>query len=194
MSYILIKCRLVTERYCNPARRITGGHENNRPHLSCIDPVKGTQEVRAIGYPAGRRKSRIYAGTLCFTISSCLNRPIVGPTPPKLPGHASNLRHHRLQHLPLLVKGFRKKFLSFSPARPAARVRSPHTLDTDAPSDGGCPACAGARPPRPAGILRRIRTVWAPPNRKNRFFRAQSTAARIVSPNIHNISALKAPL
>jgi len=30
-----------------------------------------------------------------YLISSCLNRPIVGPTPPKLPGLASNLRHHR---------------------------------------------------------------------------------------------------
>lgn len=28
--------------------------------------------------------------------SSCLNRPIVGPTPPKLPVSDSNLRHHRV--------------------------------------------------------------------------------------------------
>ena len=28
--------------------------------------------------------------------SSYLNRPIVGPTPPKLPAHSSNLRYHRV--------------------------------------------------------------------------------------------------
>ena len=59
-----------------------------------------------------RRKFRIYAGTLRFTISSCLNRPIVGPTPPKLPGLASNLRHHRVA---LLLTGAYIDYRIFAP-------------------------------------------------------------------------------
>ena len=35
-------------------------------------------------------------GRVPLADSSYLNRPIVGPTPPKLPARGSNLRHHRV--------------------------------------------------------------------------------------------------
>ena len=38
----------------------------------------------------------VFAEYLNSADSSYLNRPIVGPTPPKLPAHSSNLRYHRV--------------------------------------------------------------------------------------------------
>lgn len=63
------------ERNCNSAARIANGHENNRAHLQCNDPV--TIRKRKWFVPSALRhicrESRIYAGTLRFAEALCLS-------------------------------------------------------------------------------------------------------------------------
>ena len=55
----------------------------------------------------------VFAEYLNSADSSYLNRPIVGPTPPKLPAHSSNLRYHRVltcsRKFLYIVQYFRRK-------------------------------------------------------------------------------------